>query len=372
MAELYARATHLSPIHESHKRMNLKSAVKALRWIPLTVLLTTCGTVPDKRVIPSPATLFAPSTADINHALAIMATQMPTSSSDYRIGAEDLLQVTLFNVPETEQRIIPRTVSVRVSQQGMVNLPLLRDIAVKGVTVSALESTLRERYEKYMYSPQVSVLVLEYRQRVSVIGAVQKPGIFDLTSPMSPLDLLTTAGGLNERSGTHVHIYRQGREGRQTYIIDLITATANGSGTSTSGNTDSAALINMPLQGGDVINVPAAGNFFLDGAVTKPGVYPLGYSYSLTKALASAGGLDREIADYSSVTIFRRRNAKETETISIDLNSILAGNAVDPLVETEDVIIVPVSTAKFFVKRFVGQLVSGGISLGSFGAMAGS
>jgi polysaccharide export outer membrane protein len=372
MAEPYSRAAHLCPIHESHKPMNLKSAVKALRWIPLTVLLTTCGTVPaDKRVIPSPATLFAPSTADINHALAIMATQTPTSSSDYRIGSEDLLQVTFFNVPETEHRIIPRTVSVRVSQQGMINLPLLREIAVKGVTVSALESTLRERYEKYMYSPQVSILVLEYRQRVSVIGSVQKPGIFDLTSPMSPLDLLTTAGGLNERAGTQVHIYRQGPEGRQTYIIDLLTVTGSNSATSSS-NTESAALINMPLQGGDVINVPATGSFFLDGAVTKPGVYPLGYSYSLTKALASAGGLDREIADYSNVTIFRRRNTKQTEAIIIDLNSILAGNVADPVVETEDVIIVPVSATKYFVKRFVGQLVSGGISLGSFGAMAGS
>ena len=51
----------------------------------------------------------------------------------------------------------------------------------------------------------------------------------------------------------------------------------------------------MPVQPGDMINVPESGMFFVDGAVRKPGSYPLGRQYSLTQALATAGGIDTEL-----------------------------------------------------------------------------
>ena len=68
----------------------------------------------------------------------------------------------------------------------------------------------------------------------------------------------------------------------------------------------------MPVQAGDVINVPPAGMFFVDGAVGSPGSYPLGRHYSLTQALAAAGGVDRDF--YSAdVTIFRRKGSAGIE-----------------------------------------------------------
>ena len=57
-------------------------------------------------------------------------------------------------------------------------------------------------------------------------------------------------------------------------------------------------LVNMPVQAGDVINVPQSGMFFVDGAVRKPGSYPLTQSYTLTQALAIAGGADVDLAEY--------------------------------------------------------------------------
>ena len=79
--------------------------------------------------------------------------------------------------------LTPRTVTVRVTHQGQISLPLIGEIDVKGLTVLGLEKKLRQAYDRYIYNPQVGVLIREFRQRVSVIGAVQKPGVFELTGP---------------------------------------------------------------------------------------------------------------------------------------------------------------------------------------------
>ena len=287
-----------------------------------------------------------------------MAAQPTVPTSSYQIGPEDLLLITLFNIPESESRVTPRTVSVRVNQEAKITLPLLGDIEVKGLSVAALERTLRERYEKYILNPQVGVLVTEYRQRVSVIGAVTKPGVVEITGPKTLIDVLALAGGLTDKASSQVHIYRNTPEGRQSYVIDLLFLTNGNRST----NAESAALVSMPIQVGDIVNVPQAGTVFIDGAVKNPGSFPIPRRYSLTQALTLAGGVDYELANYGGATIFRRRSAGEVETIPADLNDILAGKAPDPQIEADDTIVIPVSSVKYFVKRYVGIIFSGNIS----------
>jgi polysaccharide export outer membrane protein len=123
--------------------------------------------------------------------------------------------------------------------------------------------------------------------------------------------------------------------------------------------------INMALQAGDVVNVPQSGMFFVDGAVGKPGSYPLGRNYTVSQALATAGGINPELADYSAVSINRRGAGGKVETIPVDLNSVMAGTANDPQVMPDDVVLVPMSGFKYFVKRFIGTIISG-VSVGSF------
>ena len=302
--------------------------------------------------------------ADINRNIAAAALlQGSGSSSDYRIGPEDLLEITLFNVPEAynmDRQVTPRTTTVRVSHQSQISLPVVGEINTKGLTASDLEQKLREAYNRYIHNPQIGVLVKEFRQRVSVIGAVQKPGVFELTGPKTVIELLALAGGVNEKAGSQVHIYRHGRERREAHVIDLAVLT-NSVGLV---NADNAGMINMPVQPGDMINIPEAGMFFVDGAVRKPGSYPLGRRYSLTQALATAGGVDNEL-NSNDISIFRRQRSGELQTIALNLSNVMSGNAADPQIQPDDVIIVPTSTAKFIVKRFVGTLV-GGMSFGSF------
>ena len=348
---------NFSPNPSTMINMRGRSFAKFFVVVAAAILLTSCSAVPDSRMIP-PSMTNASSSAGINQALATLAAQSSASVSNYQIGPEDLLQITLFNIPEAEARVTPRMVTVRVNQNGSVMLPLLGEMSVKGLTVSALERALRERYDRYIHDPQVGVLVTEYRQRVAVIGAVQKPGTVELTGPKNLIDVLALAGGLTERASNQVHIYRNAPEGRQSYVIDLMFLTNS----SRSPNAENADLVNMPVQVGDVINVPQAGMVFIDGAVKTPGSFPLPRRYSLTQALMLAGGVDYELANYGGTVIFRRRSPGDVETIPANLNDILAGSATDPQIEPDDMIVVPISTVKYFIKRYVGIMISGNFS----------
>ena len=331
------------------------------RWLPCALMLSlTLGCSTPGTMLPpgqSPPSSTS-SVNEINQSLSIAAAASGNSTADYRIGPDDLIQVTIYNIPEQDARVTPRTVILRVSHDGVIVVPLAGAVVAKGKTPSQLEKELRTKYEKYIREPQVGVLITEYRQRVSVMGAVQKPGVFELTGARSVIDMVALAGGITEKAGNQVMLFRQDPEGnRQSAVIDLMVL-ANPSGKVTDGK--DAAVVNMPVQAGDVINVPQAGMYFVDGAVHRPGSYPISRNYTLTQALATAGGVDPELADYGSVSIYRRRGPTNVETIAVDLDSVMSRKTEDIQVQPDDVIMVPMSSMKYFVKRFVGTIISGG------------
>ncbi|WP_313919945.1 polysaccharide biosynthesis/export family protein [Tahibacter sp.] len=114
------------------------------------------------------------------------------AASEYRIGANDLLEINVFQVEE-----LART--LRVNTQGKISLPLVGEISAGGMTVSELEREIAARLaQKYMQNPQVSIFVKEFTsQRVTVEGAVRKPGIYALTGKTSLLQALAMSEGLD-------------------------------------------------------------------------------------------------------------------------------------------------------------------------------
>ena len=329
------------------------------RWLTYLILLNFALGCSAKQ----PATVMAPdeqapssSVNQINESLSMIASQSRSTTADYRMGPEDLVQITLYNVPEQDARVTPRQVILRVSQDGMLVLPLIGAVQATGRTTSELQDELGKKYEKYIRNPNIGVLITQYHQRVSVMGAVQKPGVFELTSPKTVIDMIAMAGGITEKAGNQVMLYRQEADGkRQTAVIDLLVL-ANPAGQVV--DTKDSAMVNMPVQANDVINVPQAGMYFVDGAVRRPGSYPIGRKYTLTQALATAGGVDPELADYSTISVYRRRGPTNVETINVDLDDIKANKSQDLQVQPDDVIVVPISGMKYFVKRFVGTLFS--------------
>jgi len=120
-----------------------------------------------------------------------LASSIATGSDDYRIGPQDLLELQVFAVEALNR-------TVRVNSRGFVSLPLIGLVQAAGLTSEQLEASLADRLaEKYLQNPQVSVFIKEYTsQRVTVEGAVKKPGIYPLRGRTSLLQTLATAEGL--------------------------------------------------------------------------------------------------------------------------------------------------------------------------------
>lgn len=110
--------------------------------------------------------------------------------SDYRIGPNDLLEFEVFGVPDMRR-------TVRVNSSGAVSLPLIGAVVLAGLTAQQSESLLAQRYsENYLQNPQVSLFIKEFTtQRITIEGAVTKPGIYPVVGSLTLLRALALAGG---------------------------------------------------------------------------------------------------------------------------------------------------------------------------------
>ena len=115
----------------------------------------------------------------------------PTSiSPDYKITPNDLLEVEVFGVSELKR-------TVRVNTTGQISLPLIGMIQVAGLTPADAEALIALQYgSKYLQDPQVSIFIKEFTtQRITLDGALAKPGIYPLTGQITLLRALALAGG---------------------------------------------------------------------------------------------------------------------------------------------------------------------------------
>ena len=114
------------------------------------------------------------------------------------MGPEDLLAIEVYG-----QDKLSRT--LRVSGQGDITMPLVGVVKVAGLTPQEIEKRLEELYDaQFLVNPQITVTVKEFRyQRVSVTGAVAKPGTYELIGPRTLLEVLSLAGGLGSQTSPH-------------------------------------------------------------------------------------------------------------------------------------------------------------------------
>lgn len=273
------------------------------------------------------------------------------SPSDYKIGAEDLLEIDVFEVAELKT-------TERVSAKGFIKLPLIGDVKAAGNSVAGLEDIIAGKLSKYVKDPQVSVFVKEYRsQQISVLGAVRDPRSYYVSGQKYLLDMLSLAGGLSKDAGS-------------VCIVQEATAGLAGSGPNGKIVIDLDALLrdgrtdlNIPVYSGDVIQVPKKGIFFVDGAVRDPGEFPLNRKTTLTEAISMAKGFSYT-ASRSGIRIYRDVGKAEREVISVNYDDILDGKSRDRLLKDKDIVIVSANGFKKFLQGFGGALNLGGFSFG--------
>ncbi len=162
-------------------------------------------------------------------------------SSDYVIGPEDMLQISVW-----KNDAISRQLPVR--PDGKISLPLLHDIQAAGLTPMQLRDKIAAALAEFMPNPEVAVTVLDVRSyRISVLGEVQRPGVLQLKASTTILEALALAGGFRDfASPSKIVIFRKDEQGNTQKIrFNYNRAVSN------SGDQQNVTLIT-----GDVIVVP--------------------------------------------------------------------------------------------------------------------
>jgi polysaccharide biosynthesis/export protein len=252
--------------------------------------------------------------------------QAPVRTSGYRIGPRDLIEIRVFETPELN-------VSRRVSEDGEVNLPLLGNVALGGLTEDEAAQKLKEILEKKLLQrASVTVQVQEFRSRpISVIGSVRQPGNLAFSGRWTLLEAVTAAGGLSDGHGSVIYVLRRAENGLTDEVAipvaDLLLRTD--------------PTVNIPIVAGDLVNVPGTVDLtvYCLGEIRQPGAISFKSSERMTllTLIARAGGL----TDRASSKILIKRDGREgKKELKADYKRILAGKDPDLDLEAGDVVVV--------------------------------
>jgi polysaccharide export outer membrane protein len=353
-----------------------------------TLLLTPACSGIDPAVTPqagAPSTVHSPAPThdvgndDLERLAHVWAKRNQDAlAGDYPIGPGDVLEITVPGMDEIKD------VFVRVSAEGTISLPFAGTFRVNGMTDKAVRDEIRRRLqENFMRDPQVRLFVREFHSRqVAVIGAVQKPGLYSLTSSANTiLSMISQAGGTTgtaaERilfipaepaepdkakqiiSAMPVRMLKQ--DPSPLILKDVEPLVISLDGVNKGGQ---ERYLNMPARPGDIVMVPGAGEVLIQGWVAKPGSYKITPGLTLLGVVAAAGGLTFP-ADSAGVELIRTNSAGHKSKLVADLDAIKSGASRDLPVREGDVVDVVSSSPKLVAYgfyRFFTSLVHVGAS----------
>jgi polysaccharide export outer membrane protein len=260
------------------------------------------------------------------------AKDVPDQSTAVKLGAGDLLEVSVYNVPELASK-------VRVSSTGDVYLPLIDYVHVDGLTQEEAQSVIQKRLEDggFVRSPHVTIFVDEAAsQGVTVIGEVAKPGIYPDSADHKLYEVLSEAGGFTPSASREIVVIRR----NQTDPIRINLP--RNLGDDLSGNID--------IIPGDTITIPRAPVIYVVGDVGRPsGLLVDNGSLTVLQALALAGGANRT-AKLGDARILHKGPAGVMET-KLEIKKMLEAKAPDVTLHADDILFIPVSGAKIAASR---------------------
>jgi polysaccharide biosynthesis/export protein len=297
----------------------------------LLLALPTAHCLGQDRVGSSEVRLQAPASAPDTTTVAAGNT---SSSPNLLIGAGDLLEVNLYGMPDFKSE-------VRVSSSGEISLPLLGTVAVSGLSVEQAEKQIqRNLTQKGLFNdPHITVFVKEYAtQGISVLGEVQRPGIYPLLGDRKLYDAISTAGGTTPKAGGYVLITHR-NDPQHPIQLPLLTGAAK------------SMKNNVAVEPGDTVVVSKAGVVYVVGDVHQPGGFVMenGNDITVLKAIALAQGTNPNAALNSARLI--RKSPEGPQDVPLELKKILAAKAPDPQLQPDDVVFVPGSPGKSAAKK---------------------
>jgi polysaccharide export outer membrane protein len=253
-------------------------------------------------------------------------------SSQVRLGGGDLIELSVYNVPELSTK-------VRVGNSGDVYLPLIDYVHVGDLTVDEAQTLIEKRLSDggFVRNPHVAIFVDESSsQGVTVLGEVTKPGIYPSLGDHKLYEILSEAGGFTGTAGRKVSIIR--RNQAEPIHLNLPRNLAD----------DLSS--NVEIMPGDTITVPRAPIIYVVGDVGRPsGLLIDNGSLTVLQALALAGGANKT-AKMGGVRIIRKGPTGMTET-RVALKKMLEAKAPDVPLQADDILFIPVSGGRVLAAR---------------------
>jgi polysaccharide biosynthesis/export protein len=271
----------------------------------------------------------------------------PARGKAYIVGPRDVLSITIYAGGELQQEV-----ELTVSAKGVINAPFVGAIKAVGFTLPQLEDRITRPLAKdYFVSPEVNIRVAGYHSlRYFISGAVKEPGLYEMTSRTTLMELIAKAGGVLPDRGNVAYVLRGSAEEvvegksinelisrKEPIKVDLESLLDRG---------DMSA--NLRLVPGDVVYLPlgkalnlAKSKIYVGGKIEKPGLYDYQPGLTALNACILAGGFAKFSAP-NRTKIFRKENGEQM-VIDIDLNDVKEGDAPDVELKAGDRIHVPES-----------------------------
>ncbi len=340
-------------IGDRHKTPPAKSSAAGIRIHIQMPAIRTCGFC--SLLIAFASASYCVAQNDVQGTTQNVTTNNSSAQQQARpsnIGVGDQLLITVADLDEVTNK------TVRVAEDGTVDLPLVGVVHVGGTNLSTLRATLASCFSKYVTNPQVSLqLVSSQNQLVSVLGDVNTPNVQELTGPLTLLAAITRAGGAKPDAGPQVIVTREARWG----ILPISGATYGAGGAFSRATLSLDDLVaektpenNILLKPGDVVSIPKGSIVYVIGDVHKAGGFPLrsSGSVSVIEALALAEGLTPNARSQKAKILRPSPNKGEKrEEIPVDVSQVLAGKTADPQLFADDILFIPDSAAKSTARR---------------------
>ena len=259
------------------------------------------------------------------------STRAHQSNSSLQLGVGDLVELTVYDVPEL-------TSKTRISSNGDIYCALIGPTHVAGLTTEEAAGVIQKRLSEYLKDPYVSLFVAEYAsQGASLLGEVNKPGVYPVMGDQHLFDLISASGGLTERAGHSITV---------THRSDPDKSVTVPLSRNLSDNPES----NIKIFPGDTIVVRKAEIVYVVGDVGRPsGLLMDASGLTVLQAVALAGGTTRT-AKLGGVKILHKTPGGMVET-PIQLKKIMQAKAPDVSLQANDILIVPSSTGKILAGR---------------------
>ncbi|HWR34474.1 MAG TPA: polysaccharide biosynthesis/export family protein [Clostridia bacterium] len=250
-----------------------------------------------------------------------------------RLSAGDGVDIVVYGVPELSQK-------ARLNSSGNVYLPLLNDVALAGLSLEEAQAKVEKLLMDggFLKNPHVSISVVEYAHGISLLGEVNRPGVYPVSGERRLFDIFAAAGGLLPTAGSIVTItHRSKPETPETVVISRDPARSMDG--------------NILVSPGDTVVVGKAGMVYVVGEVTAPSGVMMDNmkGFTVLKAIAMAHGTTRGAA-LDGTRVIRKTETGLVE-IPVPLSKIMKAKAQDIELQQDDIVFVPNSAAKGVMRR---------------------